>query len=635
MLFEFDKYERRLHPQTPAEPSRPYEPVQNIEKASLLYWAEHCVECAAPSCYQSCDLYQPRTDTRCRRFTFGAYKNRNFQSMRGYGVEVSFKKWAKMMAFGNLALHPRRRVLLSETLVEWIAPAASLLGMLMARVTGNVRWKAAAHEAVEELVRRLNRRRPPGELPDAFLLEVYNPGGEAIRMQLSFVPISAVNGKKTPLVQLSRGFQTLINCAPGYSRHEVGANLLRSLLESGGTFDISMNPESCENARLVFLTGEFVKYAKQAEAAGFHQVKCVVFDLDNTIWDGVLLEGDEVSLRPGIPELLRDLDNRGILLSVASKNDHEVAWSKLEEFGLAEYFLHPQINWQPKSSSLGTIAERLNIGIDSLAFLDDRQFELDQAARECPEVLCINAAQVMSISSDPRFQGSATADAGRRRQLYREAAIREEIQESFGSDYAGFLAACDIHLELAAYAEEESERIAELVQRTNQLNFSGRKYTRDQLQDILQDPLLEKFVLKSRDKYGSYGTVGFCIVERAPRAICVRDFMLSCRVQGKYLEKAFFGHLMERHNPEGAENLWVNFQKTARNTPALNILESLGFEPCKEGIDESGPGMKLNSTDSLRCNFICVHCSCQADSAFPAPLGALALFAPQDARQPR
>lgn len=633
MLFEFDKYERRLRRQSPAEPERPYEPVRNIEKASLLYWAEHCVECAAPSCYQSCDLYQPRVDTRCRRFTFGAFKNRNFPSLRGFGVEISFKKWAKMMAFGNMALHSRRHVLWSERLVEWFAPAANLFGRVMARLTGKTRWKAAAHEGLEELVRWLNRRRSNSEAPDAFLLEVYNPGGESVRMQLSFIPAPTAATPKSSLVQLSRGFHTAIEFEPGYSRHEIGMTLLRSLVESGDSFDITMHPEEGENTRLVFLTGEFIKYARQAGSADSRTVKCVVFDLDNTIWDGVLVEGDDVTLRPGIAALLQNLDERGILLSIASKNSHEAAWKKLEEFGLSDYFLYPQINWQPKGVSIKLIAERFNIGKDSLAFVDDRNFELDQVARACPEVLCVNANQIESLPSDPRFQGSTTPDARRRRLLYREASLREEVQESFGSDYAGFLLACDIHLELAEYSEDESDRIAELVQRTNQLNFSGRKYTRPQLQEILNDPLLDKYVLKSRDKYGSYGTIGFAIVEPPSNAIRIQDFMLSCRVQGKLLEKAFFGHLMKMHNPGRAGRLWVNFQPTARNTPALKVLESLGFHS-GNGVTGGLPdGMVLNTPESLGCEFIRVHCSCRAEQGSSAVLPSQSLAAAHESTE--
>jgi succinate dehydrogenase/fumarate reductase-like Fe-S protein len=94
-MFETDKYDSALHRQRAALPQMNYEPVGNIDGMSFLLWAEHCVECAAPACYASCDLYQPRKDSRCRRFAFGAYKNTAFDSARGYGVEIRFKKMGK------------------------------------------------------------------------------------------------------------------------------------------------------------------------------------------------------------------------------------------------------------------------------------------------------------------------------------------------------------------------------------------------------------------------------------------------------------------------------------------------------------------------------------------------------------
>ena len=609
MLFELDKYDRKLHRLEPATPKSSYQVAENIQAMSLLYWAEHCVECAAPSCYQTCDLYQPRTDTRCRRFTFGAFKNRNFATPRGYGVEIAFKKWAKISAYGNLRLSAPAKVLLTEKMAEWAAPATNLFGKLVARLTKKVRWNAVTHEALEELVRRLDRKKTKGMSPDAFLLEIYNPSDEVIRMQLTFSPLSSETQPKNALVQLSQGFSTTVSCPPGYSRHEIDVALLRTVIGSGDPFLISMIPEADTAARLVFLSADFVKFKERPGNSQQKSVKCVVFDLDNTLWNGILIEDDNVAVSSETIALLKQLDERGILLSIASKNDHESAWKKLQELGLSEYFLYPQINWNPKSQSVKTIAQRLNIGIDAIAFVDDNSFELDEVARACPEVVCVNSTKIASLSSDPRFEGSSTPEARLRRQLYRESAARELAQESFGSDYSKFLESCEIVLEISSYSPEQAERVAELVQRTNQLNFSGHKHTRPELEELLSNPLLDKFVLKCSDRYGSYGTVGFCLVEHASDTICVRDFMLSCRVQGKLIEKAFFHHLHEQHNPHGATKLWVNFRSTQRNKPALQVLESLGFRQSDLASSGSSQGMTCSSLESLHCDIIRVHCS--------------------------
>src|SRR6185295_7764611 len=136
---------------------------------------------------------------------------------------------------------------------------------------------------------------------------------------------------------------------------------------------VNIIPDGEGLARIVFLTADFVVHRKGArgESFGPPKIKCVVWDLDNTMWNGILLENEAVALRPNVIELLRFFDERGILLSIASKNDEPSAWRRLEELGIANYFLYPQINWMPKSENIKVIAEQLNIGLDTFAFIDD------------------------------------------------------------------------------------------------------------------------------------------------------------------------------------------------------------------------------------------------------------------------
>lgn len=112
------------------------------------------------------------------------------------------------------------------------------------------------------------------------------------------------------------------------------------------------------------------------------KIKCVVWDLDNTVWNGVLIEDAKVTPRDGIKEIIETLDERGILQSIASKNDAGCALAKLRELGLDEYFIYPQINWGNKSSSVKEIAKSINIGIDTLALIDDQAFERDEVSFE-------------------------------------------------------------------------------------------------------------------------------------------------------------------------------------------------------------------------------------------------------------
>src|SRR5579872_2383367 len=614
-VFEFDKYDPKLHREAPATPATSYAPADDIAAISFLHWGEHCVECAAPACYASCDLYQARSDLRCRRFAFGAYKNRSFRSMRGYGVEVSFKKWAKIEAFGDTAVHPIGKVLRWERMVEAGAPIANVAGRIVARATGNRIWDQVTYTAAEKLTRGLNQRGVEGPQAEAFLLEVYNPTESEIRLQVIFavspddVPS---NGHAPPLIAPSINTVAL---PPGYSRHELPAQCFHSILDRGAPFKITMVPEADGNGRLVFLTADLVKFKpRPAASADTRKIKCIVWDLDNTLWKGTLVEGDEVVLNPAVADLLKYFDVRGILLSVVSKNDFDPAWKKLQEFAVAEYFLYPQIDWMPKSQKIRNIAKRLNIGIDTFAFIDDNQFELDEVASAIPELLPINANQIASLKADPRFQGSVTDESRTRRKMYQEQVAREHEEQGFGDDYLGFLASCALELEIDGYSERDSDRVAELVQRTNQLNFSGRKYSRDELREVIANPALGKYVMRVSDKYGSYGTVGFCITQTQPARFEILDFMLSCRVQSKFIEQALFSHLLAHHNPHGANAIWVNFKKTDRNTPAYNVLCAIGFQPCEVGRDGIDHGMMLRMSEPLRCDFIAVRCD-ESDGA--------------------
>lgn len=127
---------------------------------------------------------------------------------------------------------------------------------------------------------------------------------------------------------------------------------------------------------MIILNSEKTKHSQSQQAT----IKCVIWDLDNTLWDGVLLEDNQVSLRDNVAELIKALDNRGILQSIASKNDYLKAMEKLRELGLREYFLYPQINWNSKAFSIKEIARLINIGTDAIAFIDDQPFELEEVS---------------------------------------------------------------------------------------------------------------------------------------------------------------------------------------------------------------------------------------------------------------
>jgi len=598
-MFEFDKYEETLDREPPSTPTNDLAPADDVKRLSFLLWGEHCVECAAPACFSTCDLFETRPDRRCRRFVFGTLKNPHFRSVRRYGAEIVFKKWAKLEARGNTHMQSRGAVIRRERLIGLTLPFLNAFGGLAYRLTRDLRWSHVSQSWLERMSRRLHRKRSNTDPPDAFLLEVYNPGSDPIRLQLT-MSVAAKEVEGSP--PLPPPFTTTLALPPGPSRHVVERVRFQSVTSSGFPFDVALIPEADERmTRLVVLAADFVGFGRAAASAGKRpDIKCVVFDLDNTLWEGILLEDRDVRLRPGVKEILEALDRRGILLSVVSKNEHDHVWPELEALGVADFFLHPQINWMPKSQNVKRVAERLNLGIDTFAFVDDNPFELEEVRSVLPAVECIPVEELSGLAERPRFQGSTSVEARHRRRYYQDAIQREQVQQTYGEDYFGFLASCDIRLSVRPHGPEDFNRVTELVQRTNQLNFSGRKYSRDEVKRLVEDEGIEKYVIECADRFGSYGTVGFSLVRRDPDAVTIDDFMLSCRVQGKFVEQAFFSLLMNERNPERVSRLVVNYRKTDRNTPAWNVLESLHFESL-----ENGAGVALDTKEHpLSCDFI-------------------------------
>lgn len=603
-MFEPDQQDRTQLAGTRLRPDQPYEPVTDVIKTSRMVWGEHCIECAAPDCYTTCDLYKARPDGRCRRLQYGQLPNPNFPSWRGCGVEVRFKQWAKLEARGNLSMESPTAVRAWERALHLSSGIINGVGGVIAKVGGDARWAHAVHSICERWTRSLHRKKGYEGQPDGFLLEIYNPNTETARLQLVIGAVAPPLQPGQCPVPVERFVETF-ELPSTYSRHFIDRERFQHVIDQRSDFDVSLIPEADGTDHLVIVSADFVKLASLNQPVqGKPGVKCLVWDLDNTLWNGVLLEVQDVQLRPGVLEVLKTLDERGIVHSIASKNTHEHAWSKLDELGVAEYFIRPHINWMPKSQNIGQIAGEINIGIDTLAFVDDNPFELDEVRQAHPDVIGIHVDDLAKIPHMPRFAGSSSSDAKNRRTYYQDAEKREAAQQELGQDYFAFLKQSEIRLTIVPYDASRLERVAELVQRTNQLNHSGQKYRREELLEIIADDELQEYVLICEDRYGSYGTVGFGIVQFDGRELLVRDFMLSCRVQGKFIEQAFFAHLVNSHSGERIERIWVNYRPTDRNGPAWNVLSSMGFESLG---DAKGAALDLAAqTEPLSCDFITV-----------------------------
>jgi FkbH-like protein len=546
---------------------------------AFLSFAEHCVECAAPACYAACGLYDPSPSGACRRFDYGI---RPVTAGGRTWADVRFRKWGKLEARGSAAAIPAARIGRWERGLSRAAPMLDRVGAALAPLLGE-RWRRIAGHLQERVRQRFGRDARHGTAPDSFFAEIYNPGAASITLLLGIEIDQLHLPRAVPMADQPRPFRRAIVAAPGLTTVRVPGDAFAPIVTSGLPFLVHLSVEGDRAAHVLFGALDF-EWDRESAAEPLARAidprrppaKCVVFDLDDTLWDGVLLEG-EVTVRAGVEDLFRELDARGILLSVASKNAPADALARLEEAGLREYLLHPQIGWEPKSAALARIAAALDIGIDSVMFVDDNPFERAEIAAALPAVEVLPDSALASLADHPRLQGAVTAESRGRRALYRTAAAREAAAQTF-DDYAAFLRDCAIAVDIRPHRPGDLTRIAELAQRTNQLNFSGRKYDADAIRQVLADPASEGFVITVRDRFGSYGLAGFCLAQRAGDTVRVREFMLSCRVQGRFVEQAVFDLLTREHAGTAPARLEITFHATERNAAARRVLETLGFE---------------------------------------------------------
>lgn len=308
-------------------------------------------------------------------------------------------------------------------------------------------------------------------------------------------------------------------------------------------------------------------------------VKCVVWDLDNTLWDGVLMEDDQVTMRPGIVDVITTLDGRGILHSIASRNDYDKAMAKLQDLGLEEYFLLPQINWGAKSASVATIAESMNIATEALAFIDDDPFERDEVAAGVPEVLCIDAQDVLSLPDRPDMQPRYISEDTRlRRSMYQADIRRDEAAEGMAPDQ--FLRSLGMVFSIAEASESDLARVEELAVRTNQLNSTGITFSFDELDTFRQSPDHILLVAGLEDRYGSYGKIGIALIERADQAWILRLLLMSCRVMSRGVGKVLLSYILQQALTEGA-TVVADFVRTPSNRAMYLTFKLAGFKEVK------------------------------------------------------
>lgn len=324
--------------------------------------------------------------------------------------------------------------------------------------------------------------------------------------------------------------------------------------------------------------------------------KALVTDLDNTLWGGVLgedgPEGIQVGLEyPGaayraLQQAMLDLHRRGILLAISSKNNQTDAMRVLAEHeGMLlrpEHIAAMRINWNNKAQSLREIAKELNIGVDSLAFLDDNPVERARIRQELPDVTVIELppdplGYVDALRSSPVFERLTFSREDRERNVYYiQQRQRQELEQSVTS-VEDFYRSLKQEAEIAPVRPESLARVALLTRKTNQFNLTTRRYSDQQIAELAGTAGWNIYSVQVKDRFGDNGIVGV-VITRLEGEVCEIDtFLLSCRVIGRTVESAVLAWLAEESRSRGANVLKGWFVPTSKNAPAREFYQAHDF----------------------------------------------------------
>ncbi len=344
---------------------------------------------------------------------------------------------------------------------------------------------------------------------------------------------------------------------------------------------------------LPYLANDLMSYVKAF--LGLSK-KCIVLDLDNTLWGGVIGEDgyDGIQLGPTPPgnafiefqKRLLALHERGIILVINSKNNYDDAIQVIKNHPFMilreKHFASMRINWIDKVTNMKDIASELNIGLDSMVFFDDDPVNREFIQTHIPEILTANIdndpaiyAQILMNMNDFELL-QITEDDSKRGGMYLEEKNRKNLMDSTTLD--DFLKQLEIKAEIKNVDQSSLSRISQLSLKTNQFNLTTKRYQEEDIQKFSQDKKMIVSGIRVKDKFGDNGITGVYIIKKNNNKEWFIDtFLLSCRVIGRGIEDVMMANILKQAKQEGVEKVKAQFIPTQKNNPSSNFLPSYGF----------------------------------------------------------
>ena len=325
--------------------------------------------------------------------------------------------------------------------------------------------------------------------------------------------------------------------------------------------------------------------------------KCVILDLDNTLWGGVIgddglenIQIGELGLGHAFSEFqmwLKELQKRGIILAVCSKNEEETAKEPFLKH--PEMVLHMEdiamfvANWEDKASNIKKIQDTLNIGMDSIVFFDDNPFERNLVKSMIPDIT------VPDLPEDPSqyleyvkllnlFETAAYSETDKNRtKQYQEEIGRVNLQKQFSS-YSEYLESLEMVAEAKPFDKFHFSRIAQLTQRSNQFNLRTVRYTEQEIEQLAKEKEHLTLYFTLKDKFGDYGLISVVVLDKQPEnTLFISEWLMSCRVLKRGMEEFILDEIIRTAEENGFKKVIGEYIRTPKNNMVSELYKKMGF----------------------------------------------------------
>jgi FkbH-like protein len=326
--------------------------------------------------------------------------------------------------------------------------------------------------------------------------------------------------------------------------------------------------------------------------------KALILDCDNTLWKGIIGEDGVNNIALSDKDkwgiyfkelhfLAKKLSKAGVILGICSKNNpqdvDEVFNFRKDSILQDSDIVIKRVNWEDKATNLKNIAKELNIGIESIVFIDDSIFETNLINDLLPQIKTLLVPErlyeypnFVKANTNLFFNLNVSDEDKRRTSMYKANQLRERDLKSFES-IETYLMSLDLTIELSNKKESALERLVQLTQKTNQFNLTTKRYSSSDLKIFYNSTDVDVFSLDVSDKYGSSGITGLCIVRYSESVAIIDTFLLSCRVLGRNIEKAFLSEIISQIRNKNVESIKLTYIKTSKNSQVENFFDQNGF----------------------------------------------------------